>query len=57
MQMPVRQPPSPSNADHAQQGKRTRRAAVNEAAIEPAGCCVELCTPVGCTCVVEAPFC
>ncbi len=25
--------------------------------IEPAGCCAQVCTPLGCHCVVEAPFC
>ncbi len=28
-----------------------------ERAVLPSGCCVQVCTPVGCICVVEAPFC
>jgi hypothetical protein len=56
MQLPERMPARPlvSEADvrpdQADQGSTVPR-------IEPAGCCVEICGPLGCTCVAEAPFC
>lgn len=28
-----------------------------ERTVTPSGCCVQVCTPLGCVCAFEAPFC
>jgi hypothetical protein len=59
MQLPLNMPARPMRSDHHAANRAEREArSGTDAAIEPAGCCVEVCAPiVGCHCVVSAPFC
>lgn len=52
MKLPVHMPIRPSG-----QQEQGAALAVAPEAIEPAGCCAQICTPLGCHCVAEAPFC
>ena len=56
MQLPERMPARPLASDLNAQPRSTERESPNSV-IEPAGCCLEVCGPLGCTCLYEAPFC
>ena len=57
MQTPTRQPSIPSKFGFTPVVHREPKTRKSEAAIEPAGCCVQVCTPFGCHCVLDLPIC
>jgi hypothetical protein len=58
MQLPLNMPARPMRSDNTAASRADREARSTEAAIEAAGCCVEVCLPlVGCHCVLSAPIC
>jgi hypothetical protein len=59
MQLPSTMPAAPrfseSSSQFAAQADGETRG--RQDGIEPAGCCGEVCTPLGCTCLVHHPLC
>jgi hypothetical protein len=56
MRLPVKAPARLTSADAA--AKSARDVASVRAAVEPAGCCAQVCLPfVGCHCVLDLPIC
>jgi hypothetical protein len=57
MHFPSRHPAVPAKAKSGPRIDGKPRERKDVGGIEPAGCCVEVCTPFGCKCVLDLPVC
>ena len=57
MHVPSRHPAVPAKAKSGPRIGGKPRERKDAGRIEPAGCCVEVCTPFGCKCVLDLPVC
>jgi hypothetical protein len=58
MHIPTQMPSVPMKSEFAVASPRTNQPRNSMGAeIEPAGCCVQVCTPFGCHCVLDLPIC
>lgn len=57
MQMPQKMPARNASGSIVPLLGAAPSANAGQKSIETAGCCAQVCTPLGCHCVAEAPFC
>jgi hypothetical protein len=57
MRIPESLPTLPQQRKDRVQSRSAMRGDNSESGIAPAGCCAQVCTPLGCTCVLDLPVC
>ncbi len=57
MRMPSEMPTKPMALESRSGRRESARTQEDPASVEAAACCVQVCTPFGCHCVLELPIC
>jgi hypothetical protein len=57
MRIPLSLPALPQQRKDRVQNQSGMRGDNSPSRISPAGCCAQVCTPLGCTCVLDLPVC
>lgn len=57
MRIPERLPTLPQQRKTTAQNRNSGGTDASRSGLTQAGCCAQICTPLGCHCIAEAPFC